>query len=80
MITLTIISLSSGLLSAISSVKATKALSAMRFSPSAFIQKIVALQKLDEYRSGDPFVAVGERVVLDDEIQQVRRLLFNAGI
>ena len=37
--TLTMISLSSGLLSAINKVNATRALSAMRFSPSALYRK-----------------------------------------
>ena len=44
------------------------------------IQKIMALQKPDKYGGGDPLVAVGERMVLDDEVQQVGGLLFDTGI
>jgi len=40
----------------------------------------MALQKPDKYGGGDPLVAVGERMVLDDEVQQVGGLLFDTGI
>jgi len=44
------------------------------------IQEIVALQKPDKNRGGDTLVAVGERMVLDDEVQQVGGFFFDAGI
>jgi hypothetical protein len=40
----------------------------------------VALQKPDKNRGGNPLVAIGERMVLDDKVQQVGGLLFDAGI
>src|SRR3989338_3331374 len=44
------------------------------------IQKILALQKPDKNSGGDPLVAVSERMVLDDKVQQIGGLLLDAGI
>ena len=44
------------------------------------VQKIMTLQKLDKNGGSDTLVAVGERMVLDDEVQQVGGLLLDAGI
>ena len=40
----------------------------------------MTLQKPDKNCGGYSLVAIGERMVLHDEIQQISRLLFNAGI
>jgi len=40
----------------------------------------MALQKPGKNGGGDTLVAVGERMVLDDEVQQVGGLLLDAGI
>ena len=60
-----------GSLSAISSAKATIALSARRCAPSRR-EEPVAGEVLEEQQRPDALVAVGERVVLDDEVEQMR--------
>ena len=44
------------------------------------VQKIMTLQKPDKNGGSDTLVAVGERMVLDDKVQQVGGLLPGAGI
>src|SRR3989344_4252313 len=44
------------------------------------IQETLSLQKPDKNSGGNPLVAVGERMVLDDEVQQVGGLLLDAGV
>ncbi len=41
---------------------------------------LVALQEPDEQKGADALIAIGKRVILDDEIEQVRGLLLNAGV
>ena len=40
----------------------------------------VAVQKINEQKRADAFVTVAERMILDDEIQQMRGLGFDTGI
>ena len=51
----------------------------MRFRRRCYT-KILPLQKPDKNSGGDPLVAIGERMVLDDKVQQVGGLLLDAGI
>jgi len=64
-------SLCPGSLSAMSSAKATIALSAMRCAPSAR-EEVVAREVLKEQQCADALVASGERVILDDKVEQIR--------
>ena len=64
-------SLCPGSLSAVSRAKATIALSAMRCVPSAR-EDLVAGEVLEEQERPDALVAVGEGVVLDDEVERIR--------
>ncbi len=41
---------------------------------------LIALQEPDEQKRADTLVAIGERMILDNEIQQMGGLLLNAGI
>ena len=43
-------------------------------------QAAVAVEKIDKQEGAAAFVAIGKRVVLDDEIQQVRGLGFDTGV
>lgn len=78
--TLIITSFSSVLLSAIISVRATSALSPMRFAPPAAVKDPIGIKEPEEKGGRDPFIAIDERVVLDHKVQKMRGFFFDARI
>ena len=77
---LQITSFSCGLLSAMSNVIATRALSARRFVPSSRSKQAVLLHKPEEQCSSNALVPVDKAVVFYKKVQQVRGLFLKARI